>query len=254
MLPIERKRMILAYVTERHIATVSELANEFNVHEATIRRDLSALENEGALYRTHGGVTIGDQEVQSEPPFIEREKTFYKEKERIGKYAASLIHDGDNVILDSGTTTLHIARELTTKKDVTVVTNDINIAATLRNHKHIKVIVTGGVIEPESYMLNGSLTDNALQTMNVHKAFIGTPAIHVNKGITHFDDNLVPAKKGMIEAAKVVIAVADHTKFGRISLHKVVDIKDVDMLITDTGLSESELDLWREIHMNMELV
>lgn len=252
MLPLERQREILKYVRQNSVATVSGLAEHFHVHEATIRRDLSTLEKEGMLKRTHGGVMI-EEEVHSEPPFQERESVQFEEKKRIGKRAAELIENGDNIILDSGTTTLHIAEAITNKHNLTVITNDINIAATLRSVKSVKVIVTGGMLFPESYMLNGMITDEVLGTLHVNKAFIGTPALHHQKGLTHFDEYLVPAKRGMIRAAKQVIVVADHTKIGRISLHKVASTKQMHDLVTGHEAEELDLQRWRETGIRIHL-
>lgn len=228
----DRQNQILKIVLEKKVATVSELAEHFNVHEATIRRDLSALEQLGKLRRTHGGVMIADGEVHSEPPFQERESAQYDEKKRIGEFSGRFINDGDNIVLDSGTTTVHVVDSIMKRKNVTVITNDINIAAKLRFSTQNKVIVTGGNLFPESYMLNGMLTDSALNKMYVQTAFIATPAFHPELGLSHFDDYLIPAKKNMIKCAKKVVLLADHTKIGKVSLHKVTGLEKIDVLIT----------------------
>ncbi|MEI3613462.1 DeoR/GlpR family DNA-binding transcription regulator [Pseudogracilibacillus sp. SO30301A] len=239
MLPLERQKGLLEFLKQNHASTVSDLAAHFQVHEATIRRDLTTLEKKGLMKRTHGGVML--EEVHSEPSFQVRESVQYEEKERIGNRAAELIEDGDNIILDSGTTTLHIAKSIKNKKNLTVVTNDINIAATLRFSKSIKVIVTGGVLFHESYMLNGMITDETLSTVNIQKAFLGTPAFHHEKGLTHFDEYLVSAKRGMIRAAKRIIVTADHTKIGRVSIHSVADINKIDDLVIGKELEEADI-------------
>src|SRR5699024_2040203 len=145
MLPLERQRKLLEFLKQKRASTVSDLATLFQVHEATIRRDLTKLEKKGLMMRTHGGAML-EEEVHSELPFQERESIQYEEKRRIGIRAAELIDDGDNIILDSGTTTLHIAKAIVDRKNLTVITNDINIAATLRFATSIKVMVTGGVL------------------------------------------------------------------------------------------------------------
>lgn len=239
LLILDRQNKVLEFVRKNRVATVAELAQHFSVHEATIRRDLSLLEKEGKLKRTHGGVMIED-EVHSEPPFQERESVWYEEKKRMGKLAGEFINDGDNIILDSGTTTVHVIDAILHKKDITVITNDINIAAKLRFSKSTKVIVTGGTLFPESYMLNSMLTDQALKELHVHTAFIGTPAFHHTHGLTHFDDYLVSAKRAMIRSAKKVIVMADHTKIGKISLYKVADMKEIDTLITTKELDAEQ--------------
>lgn len=252
MLPLERQKAMLQFLKQNHASTVSELALHFQVHEATIRRDLTTLEKRGLMKRTHGGVML-EEEVHSEPSFQDRESEQYEEKERIGKRAAELIEDGDNIILDSGTTTLHIAKSILDKHHLTVITNDINIAAILRFSKSIKVIVTGGVLFPESYMLNGMITDEILSTINVQKAFIATPALHHQKGLTHFDEYMVPAKRGMIQSARQVIVVADHIKAGRISLHSVASTKQIDDLVIGHELQETDLERWQSVGVNVHL-
>ncbi|GIN58194.1 DeoR/GlpR family DNA-binding transcription regulator [Lederbergia ruris] len=252
MLPLERHQHILQYLKEHNVATVSALAEHFQVHEATIRRDLITLVKEGRLKRTHGGV-IMEEEVHSEPPFQERESAQLDEKIRIGQSAAQMIRDGENIILDSGTTTVHIAKSITNKKNLTVITNDINIAAILRSTPYIKVIVTGGTLFPDSYMLNGMITDEVLQTLHVHKAFIGTPALHHQKGLTHFDETLVPAKRGMIRAAKQVIVVADHTKIGNVSLHKIASPNQIHDIITGKEAEELDMRAWEELGVQIQL-
>ncbi|WP_088052438.1 DeoR/GlpR family DNA-binding transcription regulator [Virgibacillus dakarensis] len=252
MLILDRQNKVLQYVKNKRVATVTELANHFEVHEATIRRDLSLLEKEGKLKRTHGGVMI-DDEIHSEPPFNERESAQYEEKRKIGQLAAELIEDGHHIILDSGTTTAHIADAITEKQNLTVITNDINIAAKLRFSLSIKVIVTGGMLFPESYILNGMITDEVLDKLHVHIAFIGTPAFHPTLGLTHFDETLVPAKRAMIRSAKKTVVVCDHTKIGRVSLHTVAKNKDIDSLIT-SQLSEENITSLTDNGIDVRLV
>ncbi|MBH0169168.1 DeoR/GlpR family DNA-binding transcription regulator [Fictibacillus sp. 18YEL24] len=245
MLAAERKAKIIEFVKRTNIATVTQLSEEFNVHEATIRRDLSEIEREGHLRRTHGGVILGEG-IHSEPSFTVRATERVEEKQRIGAKAAEMIQEGDSIILDSGTTTFQIAKYIANKTNITVVTNDINIAAELRDSKGIKVIVTGGVLYPESFMLNGMFTNDVLKKLHVHKAFIGTPAIHPKKGLTHFEELFVPAKMEMINAASEVIVVTDHTKLGGVSLHMVSPISKVDKLITGEEASETQIQQFKE--------
>lgn len=252
MLQLERQKKIIQFLKQNRVSTVSELASHFHVHEATIRRDLTFLEQKGMAKRTHGGVMI-EEEVHSEPSFQERQSVQFEEKQRIGKFAGELVEDGDNIILDSGTTTLHIAKSIIHKQNLTVITNDINIAATLRFAKSIKVMVTGGILFPASYMLNGMVTDEVLSTLHVHKAFIGTPALHHRQGLTHFDEYLVPAKRGMIRAAKHVIVVADHTKIGRVSLHTVASPKQIHDLITGREAKDIDMQRWESAGIRVHL-
>lgn len=253
MIILERQNKVLQYVQQKRVATVGELAAFFKVHEATIRRDLSTLEKKKKLRRTHGGVIV-ENEVDSEPAFLERKTEQLEEKRRIGKKAAEFIEDGDNIILDSGTTTVHIVDEIIKKKNITVITNDINVSAKLSFATDIKVFVTGGMLFPDSYMLNGMITDEVLNNLYVHKAFIGTPAFHHNFGLTHYNENLVSAKKAMIRSAKEVFVVTDHTKIDKISIHKVAHIKEIDVLITSENLKDKQKDSLNELNIDVIFV
>lgn len=245
MLAAERKLRIVELVKQKHVATVSALAKEFHVHEATIRRDLAEIEQEGLLRRTHGGVIV-DKGANIEPSFTERVSDQLDQKMRIGKKAASLIEDGDHIILDSGTTTMHIAQNLVNRSNITVITNDMNVAAELRDSPGITVIVTGGTLYHSSFMLNGMYTDQILKSLHVNKAFIGIPAIHPKFGLTHPEAELVPTKKGMILASQEVIVVADDTKIGKVSLHTVAPVSDVHTFITGSEASEAQIKLFKE--------
>ncbi len=244
MLAAERKRRIVDYVRSNRSATVGVLAQQFGVHEATIRRDLSEIEQNGMLRRTHGGVVV-EEWTNNEPAFTERSTQSADEKRRIGRMAASLVEDGDSIIIDSGTTTMHIARNLVNHSHLTVITNDINVAGELRDAPGVRVIVTGGELYPSSYMLNGMLTDHALNTIHVVKAFIGMTVIHPQHGLMNPDAMLVPAKQAMIRAAQEIIVAADHTKLGKLSLHKVAPIESVHTLITGAEARQEELDAFR---------
>ncbi|NMD69311.1 DeoR/GlpR transcriptional regulator [Bacillus sp. DNRA2] len=251
MLAAERKLKIIEYVKKNNVASVAQLSEEFNVHEATIRRDLSEIEREeGLLRRTHGGVVLAEG-VHSEPSFTVRVTERVEEKQRIGKRAAELVNEGEHIILDSGTTTLQIAKHLSKRSNITVVTNDINIAAEFRDSKDIKVIVTGGILYPESFMLNGMFTNEVLKTLHVHKAFVATPAIHPKFGLTHFEEQLVSAKIGMIEAAQEVIVVADHFKIGGISLHTVAPSNRIHKLVTGIEATELQIHQFEEMGISV---
>jgi len=250
MLAAERKMKIVEYVRKHRVASVAALAAEFDVHESTIRRDLAEVEQEGLLKRTHGGVIV-EKLTNNEPSFNERSTARLEQKMRIGAMAASLVEDGDHIILDSGTTTLHIAKNLTQRSNLTVVTNDINIAAELRDSPGVKVTVTGGELYPSSFMLNGMFTDHVLRSLHVSKAFLGTPAIHPKHGLMHPEAQLVLAKQGMINAAQEVIVVADDTKIGKLSLHIVAPNSAIHTLITGNEAPEYDIKQFRDAGVNV---
>ena len=240
MLAHERKKRIFEYVRRHRTATVAALAHEFSVHGATIRRDLAELEQKGMLRRTHGGATM-EQWAHDEPSFNERANQHRDEKMRIGQCAATLVEDGDNIIIDSGTTTLHIAMHLIHHSDITVITNDMSVAVELRDAPGVKVILTGGELYPSSYMLNGMFTDHVLKSLHVEKAFIGTPALHPQHGLMHPEAMLIPAKQGMIKAAGEIVVVTDHSKIGKLSLYTVAPNGAIHTLVTGKEASDSDI-------------
>lgn len=248
-MPAERQKEIIEMVKKDKVASVMKLAHFFNVHPATIRRDFAEIEHKGGFKRTHGGLIEDD--TTREPPFSERTHEQYEEKERIGKKAADCIDDGDNVIIDSGTTTLHIARHLHDRKDLTVITNDMNVASELKDAPNVQVIVTGGTLYRGSFMLNGMFTEMALKSMHVQKAFIGTPAIHCVHGLTHPEVELVPTKQWMIKVAQQVFVVSDHTKIGKISLHTVSPIQDIHTFITGSEAFDPQIQQFKEAGIHL---
>ncbi|MGY3748734.1 DeoR/GlpR family DNA-binding transcription regulator [Vagococcus acidifermentans] len=241
MLTDERRFKILESIKEKQFVSVNDLSEEFSVHETTIRRDLDALEEKGLVARIHGGV-IPSNVKKEESPFDERQTENLAEKKRIGMYAAEMIQDNDSVILDSGTTTLQIAKHLTGRKNLTVITNDINIATVLRKNRDIKTIVTGGMVYHDSYMLNGMLTNDALKNIFVDKAFMATPAFDLRTGLNHFDEYLIPAKKEMLLSAQQIIVVADFSKIGKKALYAFWPIEKIDLLVTDTNVDGETID------------
>lgn len=241
---------ILEYVRKHKTATISSLAAKFNVHEATVRRDLSEIEKEGFLKRTHGGVVV-DQWTHEERPFHERTTQNYEEKMRIGKKAASFVEEGDTVIIDSGTTTQHIAKNLVNHKNITVITNDMNVAAELRYAADVTVILTGGELYTASFMLNGIYTDYVLNSLHVLKAFIGTPAFHPKHGLMHMEERLIPAKQSMIKAAQEIFVVTDHSKIGKVALHTYAPTNQIQNLITGQEVPDLDIEPFREEGINV---
>jgi DeoR family fructose operon transcriptional repressor len=233
----ERKVKIAQYVQEHSRASVPELSQYFEVSESTIRRDLKELEESKLLKRTHGGAVFM-QEVNFEPTFIEKEDKFRKEKESIARKAAEFIKDGDTILLDSGTTIFHLAKEIKFFSNLTVVTNSLILAHELQGFKGIEVLVTGGVLRQQTLALVGPIAEQSLKMVCVDKAFIGTNGMDIRQGLT--TPNLIEAasKRKMIEAAKEVILLSDHTKEGKVSFGKFADLEEIDKYIVSDGISE----------------
>ncbi len=239
----ERKTKIIEKLQTEESVKVADLSLEFNVSEATIRRDLQELEDKGLLYRTHGGAVLTEH-TKFEPTFTEKEEKNLEEKERIGKLAASMIEDGDSIILDSGTTTLYIAKNITAK-NVTVVTNSLSIMYELGNRQDVEVIGLGGSLRWETQAMVGPLTEDSLRNIWVDKVFLGANGVSLEQGIT--TPTLVEAqiKKIMANVGSKVILTTDSTKFEKVTFSKILDLEDIDMIITDKNLSEEILNSYQ---------
>jgi DeoR family transcriptional regulator, fructose operon transcriptional repressor len=235
----ERKLKILDSLNKYGKVKVNELSKLYEVSEVTIRRDLKELEEVELVTRVHGGAVLNDN-TKFEPTFTEKIDKFYEEKEAVGKLAATMIVDGDTIILDAGTTTLSITKYLTAK-NITILTNSVDVAFELYKKQNVEVIVTGGTLRWETRALVGTVADNTIKDFRVDKAFIGANGVSIHNGLT--TPNIIEAntKREMIKIAKKVIVVCDHTKFSKVSFAKIVDLECIDIIITDNKLDDEVL-------------
>ncbi len=239
MFAAERRNHIARLIDTHQRVIVAELAERFGVSEATIRRDLALLDGIGVLQRTHGGAIAAEQ-MTFEPDVTERQILHLEEKVQIGEKAVEFIEDGDSIILDAGTTTAHIARALKGRRKVTVITNALNIADELLGSPGIQILMTGGMARSRTSSLVGPYADEVLRQLNVDKVFLATNGISLTRGLTTPNPAEARTKQAMVEAANEVVAVADHSKFGRTFMAQIVPIRDLDMVVTDAG-AESDV-------------
>ena len=231
----QRQQKVLELLANHQSVRVSELALSLQVSEASIRRDLQSMEEAGLLRRTHGGA-VGTQTSNFEPSLAEKEDRLKEEKAVIAREAVALIEDGEAIMLDAGSTTLQIARQLRQERSNTntVVTNAVNIARELAA-ADLDVTLTGGSLRPLTFSLVGPIAEAALAGLHVDKLFLATNGVDLKHGLT--TPNLAEAqvKRAMIASAKEVILVADHSKLGRISFCQFCPLTRIDCLITDAG-------------------
>lgn len=236
MVPKERRDLILDLLKENEKIEIEQLAEKLSVSAMTIRRDLNHLENEEMVIRTHGGAVL-NKPLIVETSFQVKEGKQHFEKMLIAKKALTMIEDQSTILLDSGTTTLEIAKLIKDKKNLTVVTNDIKIAAELMDSE-VRVIVAGGELQNSVGALFGPVTEQILRNLHVDLCFLGTHAVHLKAGITATTFEKALAKKLMIESAETTWLVADSSKFEQKSLTKVCDLTRIDGIITDHGVPD----------------
>lgn len=228
----ERRSEIIRIVNAQGKVSTKELSNLLGLSVVTIRNDINQLAELGVLVKTHGGALSPSKVINFEVPAAAKSLRNRKEKEKIGIMAASLVNDGDVIILDAGSTTFEVAKNIIAK-DVTVITNDIQIAYYLTENTKIKTIVTGGTCAPDVYTLVGIQTSKFIEMIHADKLFLGCDAIDFKFGITNRTLEEVAIKQAMIESCEKVIAVVDSTKHDTRVFVKVCEVKKIDVLITD---------------------
>lgn len=233
----ERRDRMRAVIEERAFARVAELSREFGVSTVTIRGDLDALEAEGGIRRIRGGAMPFDATRLVERSFEEATVEAAEAKSRIAAAAADLLQPGMSVLLDVGTTTAAVAREILRRdglRDLTVITSGLSIALMLEAAiPRIEVIVTGGTLRPLQHSLVAPLADLVLGSVHADIALIGCNGVEAEAGVTNINLPEAAVKAAMIAAAARTVVVADGTKVGRVHLGRITGVSAVDVLITD---------------------
>lgn len=235
MYATERHQQILETARSRGRVEVAGLARDLAVTPETVRRDLTALERRGVLRRVHGGA-IPVERLGIEPGVADREGHAAGEKERIARAALNELPDGGSVILDAGTTTVRLAELLPTDRELTVVTHSIPVASILVSRPNLTLHLLGGVVRGRTLAAVGAWTKAQVSEIYADVAFMGTNSISVERGLTTPDLAEAAVKRALMSAARRVVVLADHTKFGRDDFALVAPLSDVDTVITDIGL------------------
>jgi DeoR/GlpR family transcriptional regulator of sugar metabolism len=252
LLAAERRIRILQLLEKNQSVKVADLCECFGVTDETIRRDLSRLESEGLIDRTHGGAVL-NQRLRIAYPYHLRQAQSPKEKQLIGKAAAELVVDGATVILDNGTTTFEVARCLKERKRLTVVTTSPLIALEMADHRDTTVIMAGGVLDSDSKSLVGPDAEAFLRRLRVDIAFVGASGVSLERGCTASSVYDAQIKTAMIRASSRPYIVADGTKIGASSLVCFSQLSDVHGMVTDRSAPETVLAEMRGLGMDVVL-
>jgi len=235
MLAAARHQIILERLLAEGAVQVSELSERFGVTPKTIREDLEKLEEKGLLRRTHGGAVASAEEAEPMLPLEIPNTKHLSEKEAIARHALRYIQPNDVIALDAGSTTLEIAKRLP-NEPLTVLTNDLLIIQELIGKDRIRLVVPGGYRQRNVLIGNEAL--DWLNRLNVQKLFLSATGIHEKYGLTVFTGELIDLKKAYMTNAREIYCVADHTKFDRAALLTFASLDEVDVLITDAGLTD----------------
>ena len=245
LLANQRRDKILDLLTEDGSAKVTTLAKLFKVTEVTIRQDLEKLENDGLIKREHGGAFLKNVETKVRNVSLVHQENMDK-KELIAVKCLQFIERGDTIILDSGSTTTEIAKKLKGMRNLTVITNALNIALMLGAESGIEVIVTGGEFKPPTLSLTGQKAADFFKGLNVQKLFLATAGISLKSGLTYPSISDIVVKKAMIEAADITYLVADSTKIGKSALASLGALSLIDYIITDEGIKQKHKQVFNE--------
>lgn len=250
----ERRKIIMEKLNEQQRIIIKDLSKEIKVSEATLRTDLTRMEEEGLLKRTHGGAILPD-DTDNETSFSTREQKNRDEKSAIAKEAIELISNGQCIMLDASSTALELARYLKEMPiRLTVVTSGINTALELHDHPDITVILLGGIVKKGSYSLEGSLGVNVLNQINIDLMFTSANGFSFESGLTDFSVYEVELKKAMVNSAKRVVALLDHTKINKNSIASFASTDQIDIIITDYVMQDSYLNKFKEHNIDVRMV
>ncbi len=244
-----RRQRILDYVGKREYVRVAELGDEFRVSHVTIRADLAAMERRGLIARVHGGA-MPTPRLVSERSFEETAGQNAREKAAIGRVAAALVHDGESIAIDVGTTTAALARALVrrgTLRQVTVFTNSLRIASELEPAiPRITVVMTGGTLRPMQHSLVDPMASGIFDRIRPHVVFLGANGLDAVHGVTNVNLPEAEMKLRMARAARRVVLLVDGAKLGRVDVAHVCTADELDLVVTGTSAPSGELQALRE--------
>ncbi len=237
----ERRQMIVRILEEQSGIKVTDLAEMLNVSEGTIRNDLALLDDENQIKRVRGGAVARTQRINAAHLFEERTLANADAKERIAQWAATMIEDGDTILLDASTTVLHMVNYLSNRRDLTVITNGMEVARRLAEQRLNTVILLGGIVRKDGNVITGLLGQNMLDSLHVRTAFVSCAGFSLDAGLTETDVAQAELKALMVRSAQRVIALVDHTKFDRVTLSSFAPTSIISHLLTDSEVSSDKV-------------
>ncbi len=245
MLAVERRNLILEKLQEEKRVVVSELSQLYDVSEETIRRDLDKLDKDGFATKSYGGAVLNEN-TNIEMPFNVRKKQNVAGKQRIAELIANEIIDGDSIMLDASSTAIFIAKAIRDRKDMTVITNSLEIAIELSDVPDWNIIVSGGQVKEGYLALLGPKAVESISTFNVDKTIISCKGLDERRGITDSNEYIAQVKQVMMNSAKESILAVDSTKFNTFAFSKVGTINDINMVVTDKKPEDRWLHVFEE--------
>ena len=245
MLAIERRNAILEKLQAERRVVVSELSQIYKVSEETIRRDLEKLENDGFAIKSYGGAVINEN-ANVDLPFNIRKKRNVISKQKIAEVICSRIKDGTSIMLDASSTAVYIAKALKERKNLTLITNSIEILIEMFDTPNVNVLSTGGAMREGSFALVGPQTDKMLNSYHVDMAIVSAKGFDLETGMTDTEELHANNKKTMLHAGREKVLAVDSSKFGKTAFTEIGTLEDISMVVTDAKPDEVWLQAFKE--------
>lgn len=254
LIPAERQARLREWFDRNVSGSIQELARMFHTSASTLRRDLDALAAEGLIRRTHGGAVSVRNRAAFEPSTEQARITAVEEKRAIAQEAARRLVNGQSILLDTGSTTAEFARLIAAMDlELTVVTQDLQVAAILSRNSHIRLIVPGGTCRPRAYTLFGDHGIEFLGGLCCDVAFLTAQALDQDC-LSDTLPELVRVKRAMMRAARSTVLLIDSSRLFSRALHRIAEIREIDEIITDTGLEAASAEVWHEAGLKVTRV
>ncbi len=235
-----RREIALDLLQKQGEVSVSGLSERTGVSLMTIRRDLEILERDGVLRRVHGGaVSVASRGYAT--PYCVREEREVDAKERIGRMAASMLRDGESIVLDVGSTAMAVARALRGRRDLTVITSGLQIANALARESGIRLMITGGAVTPGELSLVGDLAEDAFSRLRFDTIVMGAAGIDAEGGCTEFNFEDARIKRAALATVRRRIVIASASKLGVVKIALICPLEQVDVVITDSKALPEQL-------------
>jgi len=238
MISYERRQLLLKVLREQPGLRTPELAQVLGVSEGTVRNDLNALEEEGALKRVHGGAVLNKQNEFQNNSFVRRYKENIAAKIAIAQEVAILIKDGDSIFLDASSTDFYLAREISGRRDLRVVTNGFEVARELADNPTNTVILIGGVVNNNSSSVTGLLSERILEEMSFEKTFLGCSGFSKERGMTEVLLAEAQIKRKVIQSSQILYGLVDSSKFGKEDMTSFARPSQIARLFTDSDVTK----------------
>lgn len=233
----QRQKWIIDALNEQKSIRIADICKELDVSRETIRKDIYTLSQQGLVQAIRGGATLPSS--VKETKYEQRKRLNLNEKKDIAKNAIRFIRNGDSVFLDYGTSAVEIAEEIrnSSLQDLTIITNSTNVVETLQYEPEVQIILLGGTLRPSEGSVSGPLTLANITNIYCDVGFFGCGGINLSAGVTNHYVNEVEVSKKMMEHCRIKVVLADHSKFERTALYKTADVQDIDVIITDSEIS-----------------